>query len=700
MSVNVTDFCKRILFSPKIEDKIFGLETDREAQHSSCVKLPPYPARDSRYGFGADHKKKVAFPRINDLESEEVRGQVFHFFANHELLALELMALALLRFPEAPEGFRRGIVATMQEEQKHLTLYLARMRDFGIGFGDLPVNDFFWHCLSEMATPKDFVAGMGLTFEQANLDFAVYYRDLFYQLGDEKSAKIMNLVYQEELGHVKHGLHWFNHFRKGDESLFEEYASSLVPPLSPSRAKGKVMCADARRAVGFDEAFIQSLRLYSDDKYDRGVHILMNTDAELELASGNSYSPSKANIERMDDLAGLGMFWAKPGDCIITDRRPNSSFLLAQQKIGLTVPRFVSPAQIASTAKIKIDAWAPTRKFQFFKDSGFSTFEKLSQKVLVTSLRAYIRESCSFYQSVLGPEIYDGFVACSLAEVLRYRDKLSSKFSMPMCLKPTYGAAGQGLVRVFDGDLSVPQKGWLDSQLKKYGAVLVEPWLPRIFDFSAQLRSDGKLPVKLNRPICDPHGQYLGHVLGPGGHLVCRSGMEYLKRVSSKVSCWLAMEKFAEACGLWLGLHGHKGYAGVDFFVYATPSGFKVQVSEINPRKTMGFVSHMIERRLTYGIPGLFLILSNRHLNSLGLGGYQAIADRWSQSYPVELDKHGRVCSGVFFLSDPSYAKRCLPVAIVGRSVLNSLKTDLTAEFEIIEREDFNETSMEFGNSK
>ena len=61
------------------------------------------------------------------------RGRVLHFFANHELLALELMAVALLRFPDAPHSFRRGIIETMKEEQKHLNLYIESMNRLGVG---------------------------------------------------------------------------------------------------------------------------------------------------------------------------------------------------------------------------------------------------------------------------------------------------------------------------------------------------------------------------------------------------------------------------------------------------------------------------------------------------------------------------------------------------------------------------------------
>ena len=82
---------------------------------------------------------------------------MLHFFANHELMAAELMALALLKFPDTPARFRRGVARTLRDEQEHLRLYMERMSASGVAFGRIPVSDFFWRAISPMPTPLDFV---------------------------------------------------------------------------------------------------------------------------------------------------------------------------------------------------------------------------------------------------------------------------------------------------------------------------------------------------------------------------------------------------------------------------------------------------------------------------------------------------------------------------------------------------------------
>ena len=87
--------------------------------------------------------------------------------ANHELLAAELMALVLLKFPDAPKEYRAGVYEAMREEQMHTLMYLRRMKECGIQFGELPVNDYFWRLVSPMKSPMEFVTRLNLTFEQA-----------------------------------------------------------------------------------------------------------------------------------------------------------------------------------------------------------------------------------------------------------------------------------------------------------------------------------------------------------------------------------------------------------------------------------------------------------------------------------------------------------------------------------------------------
>ncbi len=214
--MEIREFAELILFEPSLDGKLNrpGQLTD----HSPGTPLlrQVAPQRPPGLSLLAPGDRRRPFPKLSELEVDRRRGEALHFFANHELLALELMALALLRFPDAPRRFRRRLVATMRDEQKHLRLYLRRMNALGVQLGAIPLNGYFWDVLSGMERPMDFVAGMSLTFEQANLDFSLQYRDAFAAVGDVESAEVMAEVLEDEVAHVRHGVHFLERVRSSN----------------------------------------------------------------------------------------------------------------------------------------------------------------------------------------------------------------------------------------------------------------------------------------------------------------------------------------------------------------------------------------------------------------------------------------------------------------------------------------------------
>ena len=143
----IQSFAELVLFSPVLDTKLATPSRELiDSAPSSAQKIctPEFPGRPDGLSLDpAAKKSRSSFPARSALSDGRARGLVLHFFANHELLALELMALALLKWPDAPPGFRRGIVQTMIEEQNHMRLYLDRMKDLQVEFGELPLMLFF-----------------------------------------------------------------------------------------------------------------------------------------------------------------------------------------------------------------------------------------------------------------------------------------------------------------------------------------------------------------------------------------------------------------------------------------------------------------------------------------------------------------------------------------------------------------------------
>lgn len=255
--MELREWATRILSANTLEEKLSTppLLTD----HSPGTPLLfNEPTRPEGMKFRR-HCSREKLPPFHDHRDPHKRAVCLHRFAGHELLAVEIMAQALLAFPDAPKHFRRGVANTLREEQEHVRLYLSRMEAFGLKFGDLPLYKHFWAYVPHLTCPIRYVSVMSLTFEMANLDFAPMYGKSFERVGDTESAALMKQIYEDEIQHVRFGMNWLKKM-KGDESEWETWEKSLPPLMTPKRAKGFVLHEEGRRLAGVPDSWIQKLK--------------------------------------------------------------------------------------------------------------------------------------------------------------------------------------------------------------------------------------------------------------------------------------------------------------------------------------------------------------------------------------------------------------------------------------------------------
>lgn len=225
----------------------------------AAVEATPTPRRvtdPTRPGLTVQARADAS-PSAGGLRNPAERARLFHTFIHHELQAAELMAWAILAFPEAPPAFRRGLVTVCEDEIRHMALYAEHMAALGHPFGAWPVRDWFWQRVPAATTPAHFVATMSMGFEAANLDHCARFAARLRSAGDPEAARRVEQVGEEELPHVRFGLHWFKRFTGGDG--FEGWAAHLPPPLSPWLMKGPALDRPARRRAGLGEGFLDAL---------------------------------------------------------------------------------------------------------------------------------------------------------------------------------------------------------------------------------------------------------------------------------------------------------------------------------------------------------------------------------------------------------------------------------------------------------
>jgi uncharacterized ferritin-like protein (DUF455 family) len=257
---SVHEFCKTVLLRGDLAAKLappgsLGDETPG----------PPLaicePVRDAHLALC---KRSDPLPRPGALGSPSARAVCLARFAHHELMAVELFAWALLRWPEADPALRRAWLGVLAEEQTHCRLYLERLHAHGSSLAEHRLSDYFWKQLPAIAASdrgaRAFLAGMGLTLEQANLDFTLVYRDAFRSAGDEDSARVCERVHDDEIRHVATAAQWMTRLSESATDDLQAYLDAVPFPLSAARAKGRRFDVSSRRKAGLSDRFIEHVR--------------------------------------------------------------------------------------------------------------------------------------------------------------------------------------------------------------------------------------------------------------------------------------------------------------------------------------------------------------------------------------------------------------------------------------------------------
>jgi len=698
--MNVQDYAERLLLGLSLKDKLLHPESlDWKTRGRAWTAIPEQPGRPPELTL-AESSRRRPFPTQRELEREQARGVVLHFFANHELLAIEIMALTLLRFPEAPLSFRQGLVRTIIEEQGHLSSYLQRMGELGVEFGEVPMNGFFWDCLKEMRNPLDFVLGMSLTFEQANLDFARYYRNIFAHLGDKVTAAIMDRVYEDEIGHVKHGVKWLEYWKEPEETQWQAYSQHLRLPLSPARAKGPIFDREARRRADLTKEFSEQLQVYAGTKGRVPNLFWYNADCELELSrEGPGYSPQQGMRKVMGELMSCLMYVARPGDVVLTQKLPSSAYLSQLQELGFELPEFcVLPDQPqAAQALLKSRRWDrfypwgwTPRSLELVNcvksaDAGTSLpidlatddfwqspWMQLFRKSALPRLRQELREELEGADDDLwGPQEADGALVGDLTDVLVAISQMHAAFGTPAVIKSPYGFAGSGMLRAYPGqDLSEAQLGWIERQLDLYGAVLIEPWLKRVADFSVvwSEESEALHPFVF---FTNAKGQYKGHSLQPFAYALSPDQRRFLFETRrSPVAAYEQLLLVAGAIRQKLQQHGYRYAAGIDTMLYEWKGQWHLRVlGEVNCRMTMGHVARGLRKRVSPGQASIWQSVSVLEAQTRGWTSLQAMAKDLQAQHPPMM-KGELVDRGIFFTNDPSQSLYVLGVVAVGPAAI------------------------------
>jgi len=194
------------------------------------------------------------------------RFALMHAVAHIEFNAIDLHFDMVARFAgdariadEQRLAFVSDWINVGDDEARHFTLVRNRLVEMGGDYGDLPAHDGLWEAASN--TAKDLAARLAvapMVLEARGLDVTPMMIEKLASVGDEASVAILQVIYDEEVGHVAAGARWFEHVCRDETDSAERCFHRLVSTYFRGPLK-RPFNEPARSAAGLPGCFYEPL---------------------------------------------------------------------------------------------------------------------------------------------------------------------------------------------------------------------------------------------------------------------------------------------------------------------------------------------------------------------------------------------------------------------------------------------------------
>lgn len=254
---------RQLLLQSEVENKLAGVRALWRAWQAGLVAMDA-DAELAAVGMPGRPERPQLVPgsRVpkRGFASRQGRAALMHAIAHIEFNAINLALDAICRFVSMPKDYYADWLKVAAEEAYHFELVRAHLRHLGFDYGDFPAHAGLWDMCEK--TAGDVLERMALVprvLEARGLDVTPEIQKKLRDAGDAHAARILDVIIDDEIGHVAIGNRWYRHVcqQRGldplptfKELLARHYPRGLFGPFN----------LDARRQAGFSAAELELLQ--------------------------------------------------------------------------------------------------------------------------------------------------------------------------------------------------------------------------------------------------------------------------------------------------------------------------------------------------------------------------------------------------------------------------------------------------------
>ncbi len=235
--------CRNVLLTSDARDKAAKARETASQWRNGSLQRDKTASKD-----WPDRPARPAAPQLiapqdmpkRRMSSPTGRKTQLHALAHIELNAIDLAFDLIGRFitAEVPDDFIDDWIKVGADEARHFLMLADRLEELDMHYGDLPAHDGLWQAAYD--TRDDLLGRLvivPLVLEARGLDVTPLMMQKFSQAGDDKSAKMLEIIFEDEKNHVKAGTRWFHYLCQEQNLTPENSFQTMVERYFTGRLK-------------------------------------------------------------------------------------------------------------------------------------------------------------------------------------------------------------------------------------------------------------------------------------------------------------------------------------------------------------------------------------------------------------------------------------------------------------------------------
>jgi hypothetical protein len=181
--------------------------------------------------------------------SEVAQREMIHRHMANEMTSVDMAAVCVAEFPDAPWGLRMELARQAWDEARHVRVLHRRVKEMGGFKGEFPVSTLEWDMTCAVDNLVGRITIQNRTLEAGAMDVIGALAQQFRGIGDNRTADMLDGINTDEIQHVRFANRWIKKLAETNPRVLMQMAAA-VRFVTDANAKFQIKEGGEVNAVG------------------------------------------------------------------------------------------------------------------------------------------------------------------------------------------------------------------------------------------------------------------------------------------------------------------------------------------------------------------------------------------------------------------------------------------------------------------